>query len=251
MNVTASFTSDLTIDEVLLVEEVGFEPVELVMGSSYFHIGWQNAPWNTNMELGDITRMMHYARRVALDRMIHQAITAGADGIVGMRLELEREEHHAEFTAIGTAVKRRAGDGAKWRMANGAPFTCDLSGGDFWALVRAGFRPVVFSFGVCVYHVAHQTLGQWFGSVGQNVEMPAFTQGLYDARELAMGRMQYDAQTAGATAGLVGVSVDESSHGWDGHIIEMIAMGTGVAPILDESHEVHEPARVVIGAQDY
>ncbi len=118
----------------------------------------------------------------------------------------------------------------KWRQANGAPFTCDLSGGDFWALVRAGFRPVVFSFGVCVYHVAHQTLGQWFSSVGANVEMPQFTQGLYDARELAMGRMQWDALTAGATAGLVGVVVDEGSHGWDHHVIEMVAVGTGVAP---------------------
>ena len=81
--------------------------------------------------------------------------------------------------------------------------------------------------------------------------MPAFTQALYDARELAMGRMQWDAQAAGATAGLVGVSVEESSHGWDRHIIEMIALGTGVAPIADSTHETHEPPRVVIGVQDY
>jgi len=246
-----AFTSDLTIDEVLLIEEVGFEPIDLVMGSSYFHIGWQNALWTTNMELGDITRMMHGARRVAIDRMVQHAAAVRADGIVGVRLEMEREGHNAEFTVIGTAVRRRAGDGARWRHANGTPFTCDLSGGDFWALVRAGFRPVVFSFGVCVYHIAHQTLGQWFSSVGQNVEMPQFTQGLYDARELAMGRMQWDAQAAGATAGLVGVSVEESSHGWDRHVIEMMAVGTGVAPITDETHEVHEPPRVVIGAQDY
>ena len=244
------FTSDLTIDEVLLVEEVGFEPVDLVMGSSYFHIGWQNSIWSANMELGDIGRMMHSARRVAIDRMTQQAITAGADGIVGVRLEVEREGHNAEFTVIGTAVRRRVGDGAQWRQRNGAPFTCDLSGADFWALVRAGFRPVVFSFGVCVYHVAHQTLGQWFSTVAQNAEMPTFTQALYDARELAMGRMQYDALTAGATAGLVGVSVDESNHGWDSHIIEMIAIGTGVAPILDATHELHDPPTMIIGAQD-
>ncbi len=244
------FTSDLSIDEVLLVEEVGFEPVDLVMGSSYFHIGWQPTVWTMNMELGDVTRMMHGARRVAIDRMTRHAIAVGADGIVGVRLSVEREGHNAEFTVMGTAVRRRAGDGAKWRQQNGAPFTCDLSGADFWALVRAGFRPVVFSFGVCVYHIAHQTFGQWFSSVGQNVEMPAFTQGLYDARELAMGRLQYDATTAGATAGLVGVTVDESNHGWDNHVIEMIALGTGVAPILDVSHEVHEPPKMIIGAQD-
>ncbi len=245
-----AFTSDLSIDEVLLIEEVGFEPVDLVMGSSYFHIGWQPTVWSANMELGDVTRMMQNARHLAIERMVQHAIAARADGIVGVRLEVEREGHNAEFTVIGTAVRRRGDDGAAWRQAGGRPFTCDLSGGDFWAIVRAGFRPVVFSFGVCVYHVAHQTLGQWFTSVGQNVEMPQFTQGLYDARELAMGRMQWAAQSAGATAGLVGVSVDEGSHGWDRHIIEMIAMGTGVAPILDASHEVHAPPTMVLGVED-
>ena len=246
-----AFTSDLTIDEVLLIEEVGFEPVELVMGSSYFHIGWQPTIWTANMELGDVTTMMQNARAIAIERLVQSAIGVMADGVVGVRLEVEREGHNAEFTVIGTAVRRRGGDGAKWRQASGRPFTCDLSGGDFWALVRAGFRPVVFSFGVCVYHIAHQTLGQWFSSVGQNVEMPQFTQGLYDARELAMGRMQWSAQTAGATAGLVGVTVDEGNHGWDHHVIEMVAMGTGVAPILDASHETHEPPSVILGAQDF
>jgi len=248
------FTSDLTIDEVLLVEEVGFEPVELVMGSSYFHIGWQQSSslmWTGNMELGDIGRMMDHARRVAIARMTQEAHACGADGVVGVRLEVEREGHNAEFTVLGTAVRRRTGDGANWRQRGGAPFTCDLSGADFWALVRAGFRPVCFSFGVCVYHIAYQSLGQWFSSVGRNTEMPAYTQALYDARELALGRMQYDALNAGATAGLIAVSVDESNHGWNSHILEMIAMGTGVAPIMDAAHETHEDARVVIGAQDY
>lgn len=245
-----AFTSDLTIDEVLLVEEVGFEPVELVMGSSYFNIGWQPTVWTANMELLDASRVMYAARSVALERMVQHAAAVGADGIVGVRLEVEREGHSAEFTVMGTAVKRRAGDGAAWRQAGGRPFTCDLSGADFWALVRAGFRPVSFAFGVCVYHIARQTLGQWFQSVGSNVEMGSFTQGLYDARELAMGRMQEVAHAAGATAGLVGVTVDESNHGWDHHVLEMVAVGTGVSAITDATHERHDEPRVVIGAQD-
>src|SRR5215467_1213610 len=110
-----AFTSDLTIDEVLLIEEVGFEPVEFVLGSSYFHIGYQYSPWTQNMELSDISAMMLLARRTAMQRMVAQAQHFKADGIVGMRLEMEREGHNAEFTAMGTAVRRRAGDGAKWR----------------------------------------------------------------------------------------------------------------------------------------
>jgi uncharacterized protein YbjQ (UPF0145 family) len=221
-----------------------------VLGSSYFHIGWQYAPWTTNMELQQASALMLSARITAIKRMLAQATAFRADGVVGMRIDIEREGHHAEFTAIGTAVRRREGDGAKWHDRHGRPFTCDLSGVDFWALVRGGFRPVSLAHGICVYHVAHQTLGGWFSSTGQNMEMPTFTQGLYDARELAMARMQWEAQEAGATAGLVGVSVREGSHGWGSHIIEFVSVGTGVSAIGDPEHEVHEAPKLVLFAQD-
>ena len=99
--------------------------------------------------------------------------------------------------------------------------------------------------GVCVYHIAHQGLGAWFKSVGQNVENAAFTQGLYDARELAMGRMQYEAQQAGGS-GMVGVVLNESHHGWHSHVLELLTVGTAIAPILDEAHEVHAPPTLVL-----
>ncbi len=247
------FTSDLTIDEVLLVEEVGFEPVELVMGSSYFHIGWSSAPWSSNQELGEISRMMLNARAIAMSRMGEQATRLGANGIVGMRIDMHRQGDHAEFVAVGTAVRKRDGNGKAWHDRYGRPFTSDLSGVDFWALVRAGYRPVVLSHGVCVYHVAHKTLGQWFKSMSQqstNQEQVAFTEALYEARELAMGRMQYEAQEAGASAGVVAVDLRESNHGWDSHILEVVAVGTGVARIEDASHETHESPKAVIFAHD-
>lgn len=80
--------------------------------------------------------------------------------------------------------------------------------------------------------------------------MPAFSQGLYDARELAMERMQYEARQMGGTAGLVGVNVVEGSHGWDSHVIEFAAVGTAILPIGDPTHETHEAPWVVLGAQD-
>ena len=39
----ALLTSDLSINEFLLVREAGFDPVGLVMGSSIYHIGFQFA----------------------------------------------------------------------------------------------------------------------------------------------------------------------------------------------------------------
>ena len=247
-----AFTSDLTIDELLLVEEVGFEPVEFVLGTSYFHIGWASSPWSQNMEIQQISAMMLNARRVAMQRLLGHAQQLGADGVVGMRIEMEREGHNAEFTAFGTAVRRRDGKGAEWRDRHGRPFTCDLSGEDFWGLVRGGFRPLALCHGVCVYHVAHKTLGQWFSSVGQgyyNQEHPQFTAAMYDARELAMERMQWEARDAGGT-GIVGVMVREGSHGWSSHVIEFVSVGTAICPILDASHEVHAPPELVVFAQD-
>lgn len=247
-----AFTSDLSVDELLLVEEVGFEPLELVLGTSYFHTGWAPAAWSQSVELGQISAMMLGARRLAMERLVGHARALGADGVVGMRIEMEREGHNAEFTAYGTAVRRRDGNGGPWRDQHGRPFTCDLSGEDFWGLVRGGFRPMALCHGVCVYHVAHKTLGQWFSSLNQmttNMEQPQFTQALYDAREIAMERIQAEAVDAGGV-GLVGVEVRESSHGWEAHIMEFVAVGTAIRPITDASHEVHEPPTVVMFTDD-
>ena len=60
--------------------------------------------------------------------------------------------------------------------------------------MQTGHVPQGLVMGTCVYHIAHRGLGQTLGSVGQNVELPNFTQALYEARELAMTRMQDEAE---------------------------------------------------------
>jgi uncharacterized protein YbjQ (UPF0145 family) len=98
------------------------------------------------------------------------------------------------------------------------------------------YAPVGLVMGSCVYHVAHQTLRQFFKTVGTNVEMENYTQALYDARELAMERMQHEARKLKAE-GIVGVQIREASHGWGSHVIEYFSVGTAVvsrpAPALD------------------
>ena len=83
--------------------------------------------------------------------------------------------------------------------------------------------------GTCVYHVAHQGLGGWLKRIGRNTEMPNFTQALYDARELAMERMQAEAEALEAE-GIVGVALTEGNHGWSSHVIEYFSIGTAVDP---------------------
>ena len=144
----------------------------------------------------------------------------------------------AEFVAIGTAVKHRGGDSFKNRR--GKPFQSDLSGQEFWTLIRSGYRPVGFVMGNCVYYVPPALLK---AKAKQSQELSSYTHALYDARELAIERLQWEAEALGAT-GIVDVTVSEQSHAWrqnyvdignaalrTGEIVELFVIGTAVVPM--------------------
>ena len=119
---TGFFTSDLTVNEFLLVKQAGFDPLGLVVGSSIYHIGYQRSNWSQNQEMEVLTQALYHARELAMTRMEEEADQLGADGIVGVRLDVTRYEwgeNLAEFIAIGTAVKHR--EGVVHRAPNGRP----------------------------------------------------------------------------------------------------------------------------------
>lgn len=226
----AFFTSDLSVNEYYLLEQAGFEPLGFVMGSSFYHIGiqWTIMPFQ-NYELDVLTQALYHARENAMARMEEEAALLDADGIVGVRLEVG--EHTwgpgmVEFTALGTAV--RALDRSKdYRKKNGRPFTSDLTGQNFWTMLRTRCRPLELAMGNCVYHVGRRGFRQSLGQFGKNVELPNYTQALYTARELALERLQAEAERVEAN-GIVGVEVQQSNYGWGSHVIEFFAIGTAV-----------------------
>ena len=246
---TSLFTSDLSVNEFLLVREAGFRPLGLVLGTSIYHVGFQMGRWNSNQELTTLSQAMYHARELAMTRMEAEADQLGADGIVGVRLEIEFKEFGsdiAEFIAVGTAVaadQQQAPDGHVWRNNKDQPFTSDLSGQDFWTLIQAGYAPLGMVMGSCVYHIAHQRFWQAIGNVGQNVELPQFTEALYDARELAMSRMQAEAEQLEAE-GIVGVQLLSLGHRWGGHTTEFFAIGTAVRPLRGD-HVIAKPQLVL------
>jgi uncharacterized protein YbjQ (UPF0145 family) len=117
--------------------------------------------------------------------------------------------------------------------STGRAFTSDLSAQDFFRLLAAGAVPVAFVLGTCVYHIAHQSVMQSLRQAYQNQEMMQFTQGVYEARELALTRMQAEAAEARAS-GIVGVTVDVKNHVWGAHATEFLATGTAVRRLTDE-----------------
>src|SRR5260370_23824071 len=234
------FTSDLSVSEYVLLGEAGFEPLGFVVGSSIYHIGLQVGRWSQNQELQILTQAMYNARELAMARMRAEADHLGADGIVGVQLRMEQYawgKGGLEFIATGTAVRALGSGGTGTagghRAPDGRAFTSDLSAQDFFRLLAAGAVPVAFVLGVCVYHIAHQSAMQALRQAGQNQEMVVFTQGIYEARELALARMQAEAGQAGSS-GIVGVTVEVNNHVWGEHATEFLATGTAIRRLGDE-----------------
>jgi uncharacterized protein YbjQ (UPF0145 family) len=241
MRKTHFFTSDLSVNEFLLVKQAGFEPLGLVMGSSIYRIK-PNLPFNVfganSGELEELTKAMYHSRELAMTRMEEEADALGADGIIGVRLDVNLHawgNNVAEFLAVGTAVRHLGGE--SYRNHAGKPFTSDLSGQDFWTLIQSGYRPVGFVMGNCVYYVAPSALASWSGS-GRNVELAEYTHHFYDARELAIERLQEEAEELQAE-GIVGVTVTDQQHSWrgawgssagtfSGEVLEFFVIGTAV-----------------------
>jgi uncharacterized protein YbjQ (UPF0145 family) len=234
------FTSDLSVSEYVLLGEAGFEPLGFVVGSSIYHIGLQVSRWGQNQELQVLTQAMYNARELAMARMRAEADHLGADGIVGVQLRMQMYawgQGCLEFVATGTAVRHLSGQGAH-RAPDGGAFTSDLSAQDFFRLLAAGAVPVAFVLGTCVYHIAHQGVMQSMRQSYQNQEMLQFTQGVYEARELALTRMQAEAEAA-QSSGIVGVTVDVKNHVWGEHATEFLATGTAVRRLAAE-HKLPE-----------
>jgi uncharacterized protein YbjQ (UPF0145 family) len=223
------FTSDLSVSEFVLLEQMGWRPLGLVLGSSIYHVGIQYGNFYQNQELQYLTAAMYEARDLAMSRMEEEADVLGADGIVGVRLEVGGyawAENALEFTAVGTAVKAPGEE--SWRTRDNKPFTSDFSVQDFYKLVTStGYVPRELVLGNCVYHIAHQGFSQMMRTLGTNVELQNYTEAIYDARELAMARMQAEAETHGAD-GIVGMQIVEKTHIWNPHVIEFMAIGTSV-----------------------
>ncbi len=241
------FTSDLSVNEFLLVKEVGFQPLGLVMGSSIYHIGFGQVAWNQNCEITHMTQALYHARELAMTRMEEEADELGADGIVGVRLDVNLHawgQNIAEFMAVGTAVRHAGGE--SFRNASGKPFQSGLSGQDFWTLLRSGYRPVGFVMGNCVYYVRPEAL--IVPNDARNGELSPYTHCLYDARELAMERLQAEAEDLGAT-GIVGVEIEEKQHTWGGGGTGAMWAGGNAAKVYGETIEFFVFGTAVVPAQ--
>ncbi|HEY7983466.1 MAG TPA: heavy metal-binding domain-containing protein [Ktedonobacterales bacterium] len=148
----------------------------------------------------------------------------------GQGVPLDQQSAPVEMPESARArLKSMEDAGGKSRL-----FTSDLSTNEFLLVKQAGFDPVGMVVGSSIYHVGYQPvyasgfgLGMIPGYSYDDGELSVLSEAKYRARELAMARMEAEAQALGAD-GVVGVRLDAGEYEWGRDLVEFIAVGTAV-----------------------
>jgi uncharacterized protein YbjQ (UPF0145 family) len=220
------FSSDLAVSEWSALARLGVEPITQVMGSSIYHIGWQPTYYNVPTEVRVLSDAYNESRRLALGRLLEEAQACRADAVVAVEITTGAHDWAPgaiEFIALGTAVRLPVG----MRDPGGTAVLSDLTGQEFALLCEAGVRPVGIAAHTSVHYVpaSGQTqmaqsgfgggllgggLAGGGGGSWANQELVDFSQGVYEAREKAMGFVNAQVRELGGD-GVIGVEIGEHS----------------------------------------
>ena len=233
-------TSDLSIDESLLLHSIGWEPVELVFGVSVTSVPAGMWTW-VRGELVAASDAHNLAVHSASNRLGQECVSAGGHGVVGVRVQVEVHPHHIDVSLVGTAVRPIGG------TKPSQPFVSDLSARDFVLLVNSGWLPVGLAFGASFICAPRRDAMTAIRQSSQNVELTNLTEALYAARESAMERMQSSGHSMSAQ-GVVGVRITEGPMSFARHVMGFTAWGTAVR--LGGDGHVHVRPEMVLPLDD-
>jgi uncharacterized protein YbjQ (UPF0145 family) len=249
---TTGFTSGLSVADFALTRLEAIRPICQVMGTSVYKVGWQNYPWSSGwgsdarmLELEQLTDAWNDARARALARLALEADHAGCHAVLDVTFENRRHDFlsdEIEIVVNGTAVHLPEGGTAA------RPILTDLSLPDYVLLRRAGYIPVGVVASTSVFYIipsreTRQLTTGW-QRFQPNQELTDFTQGIYEARENAIGRASDQASRLGA-GGLVGMTIDhhvavreveQNNTSREDLIVTFHVIGTAIAP-----HGEHRP----------
>jgi uncharacterized protein YbjQ (UPF0145 family) len=241
-------TSDLSLDEILLLHSVGLEPVQVVFGIGVISILTGVWNWATG-PVSDAHDAFQRAFEEAKETIRSQAHAAGAVGVLGVEVEMQVSYYRYTVVVTGTAVRAFTDDTGHSHFAATyhSPFLCDLSARDFVVLSSAGWYPLDLVAGASYVHAPRRTLGTAMSQSTQNVELTNYTETLYQAREAAMEEMQSHIIQAGGT-GLVDAKVIDRPVHFARHVVEFVCYGTAIKMLAKE--HTHPQMTLVLPLDD-
>ena len=178
-----------------------------------------------------LSQAMYNARELAMTRMEEEADQLGADGVVGVRLEIGRYDWGpdlAEFiaseprssTARASCIARRTGGRSRATSRGRTSGRC----------CRAGTVRSASSW-------ARASTTSRTSRCGRRCGTSARTSRWRTSRKRSTTRASSRWSGCRAEAkqlqaeGIVGVQLVERSHGWGSHVIEFFAVGTAITPV--------------------
>lgn len=197
--------------ELAALQEMKVQPLGQVIGNCVL------VPLLTGVrgDSGEIAAMSELQTKgwgEALTRLMERATAIGANGVLAVRIEqveIAANPRTVQFVMQGTAVKDPRSYGAK-------PYVTNLLPSDLLALRRGGFLPKALAIGNCAWHqVAWRFTPKRSGplQVWANEEISELTQGCYEARSVALQRMEEIGRRE-AGKGIVGVTVSNHVSGF-------------------------------------
>ena len=216
------FTSDLSVNEFLLVKEVGFQPLGLVMGSSIYHIGFAGRAMGQNME-------MTHAHPGALPRARARDDAHGGGGRRARRRRHRRRAARREPPRVGHERHRvprhrhrRASTPTRrqsWRAPNGKPFTERSLGPGL--LDAAPRRLPAARLRDGQLRLSHRAAGPmpWLTST-QNMELPELHAGASTTRASSRWSACRPRRPSSAPRASSACTIDETNHTWGYNILE-------------------------------
>jgi uncharacterized protein YbjQ (UPF0145 family) len=240
---TRGITSDLSVDEALLLHAAGWEPLDLVCGVAVVSV--PVGVWNWGRGAISLASDAHDAAVDQASRALRaECGKVHGHGVVGVRVDVAVRTHHIDVELVGTAVRPMDGQDARGKdAAQAMPFVSDLSARDFTLLLRAGWGPVGLAFGASFVYAPRRRAGTAMKQSTQNVELTNYTEAMYSARESAMEKMQRSALAVGGQ-GVVEVKVTEGPMSFARHAVGFTAWGTAVRLVAKE-HQFVRPEVVL------
>ena len=236
-------TSDLTVDETLLLQTIGWEAREMVSGAAVYSI--PKGFWSIGRgESTPATLAYERSVRHAVKEVASECRRFHGQGVAGVHIETEVTKHYVESTIVGTAIGPGTG-----KSNRSSAFVSDLSVGEFVMLRRAGWLTVGLVFGASFVFVRRRNPIKVAEQVRENVELANYTEALYGARAAAMERMQAQALKMKAT-GVVGVRLSEGPLAFAGHAMRFAAIGTAIRPIDAQNRRLNPTVTVSLNDEE-
>jgi uncharacterized protein YbjQ (UPF0145 family) len=227
-----SFTTSADVQELFCQWDSGYMPVSFVFGNVAYSIGFGRNLFGSvrQMARGEVkqfSNVFNTTRNLALQRIIDEAKTKGANSVVGIETSIiPFGSGVQEMMMLGTAsVNESIGPLAS---AVGGVTTSDLTAQETWNVAKLGYAPMKLLIGTSVYSLG---IAGGIKATLKNLvkgEIGVLTNLIYGAREQSLNKIHSQAEEIGADDVL---GIKTYIYNLGNGLIEFLAIGTAVKKV--------------------